>query len=79
MNVLAALRLVMRILLQKGAINLSLSKFSDLQQEIEKTKRWVFTAPYGLEVDEKNQVIPRKKSDDEYVKIKEILDLFTKK
>lgn len=40
---------------------------------IAKTPHWTFTAPYGLEIGDDNKVIPRTRSEDEYVKVPDLL------
>lgn len=39
---------------------------------VREQKQWVFIAPYGLEM-ELGKVIPRKRTDDEYIKARETL------
>lgn len=43
----------------------------EVRGEVRKIKTWVFTAPYGLEMED-GVVIPRKRTDDEYVKVSEL-------
>lgn len=43
----------------------------EVRGEVRKIKTWVFTAPYGLEMED-GVVVPRKRTDDEYVKVSEL-------
>lgn len=45
-------------------------------EEILKCKHWVFTTPYGLEM-ENGEVVPRKREDGEYIKVDDILTLLS--
>lgn len=48
-------------------------KAQEVREKVNKIKTWVFTAPYGLEIDEKENIIARKRADGEYLKFEDII------
>ena len=56
----------------------ALKTVEEAEKEYKSIKSWVFTAPYGLEIGDDGKVIPRKRTDDEYLKKSDVLNSLEK-